>query len=82
MTRFLGLTNTYDTGKSGTYRIIVSVFFLSFYSLKSLQLKDEAVALVDTIAPPDFVLQSPIGSSDGQVCPVTVYFGAISIVYP
>lgn len=31
------------------------------------QLKDDAVALVDAIAPPDFVLNSPIGHSDGQV---------------
>ena len=33
----------------------------------TIQLKDEAVSLVDVIAPPDFVLQSPIGASDGQV---------------
>ena len=32
-----------------------------------LQLKDEAVAIVDVIAPPDFILQSPIGLSNGQV---------------
>ncbi|XP_022101091.1 peroxisomal acyl-coenzyme A oxidase 3-like [Acanthaster planci] len=31
------------------------------------QLKDEAVALVDVFAPPDFILNSPIGASDGQV---------------
>lgn len=31
------------------------------------QLKDDAVALVDAIAPPDFILNSPIGMSDGQV---------------
>ena len=31
------------------------------------QLKDDAVSLVDAIAPPDFVLNSPIGLSDGQV---------------
>ena len=30
-------------------------------------LKNEAVALVDAVAPPDFILNSPIGSSDGQV---------------
>ena len=30
-------------------------------------LKPEAVALVDIIAPPDFILNSPIGHSDGQV---------------
>lgn len=30
-------------------------------------LKDEAVALVDAIAPTDFILNSPIGHSDGQV---------------
>lgn len=30
-------------------------------------LKPEAVALVDAIAPPDFILNSPLGASDGQV---------------
>lgn len=33
------------------------------------QLKDDAVALVDVIAPPDFVLDSPIGRADGEVSP-------------
>lgn len=33
------------------------------------QLKDDAVALVDVIAPPDFVLDSPIGRADGEVRP-------------
>lgn len=32
-----------------------------------LQLKDDAVALVDVFAPPDFILNSPIGNADGQV---------------
>ena len=31
------------------------------------QLKDDVVSLVDVIAPPDFILRSPIGRSDGQV---------------
>lgn len=30
-------------------------------------LKDDAVALVDAIAPTDFILNSPIGKSDGQI---------------
>ena len=32
-----------------------------------LQLKDQAVSLCDVLAPPDHILQSAIGSSDGQV---------------
>ncbi|KAK3775877.1 hypothetical protein RRG08_011441 [Elysia crispata] len=31
------------------------------------QLKPDAVSLVDAIAPPDFILNSPIGASDGQI---------------
>ena len=31
------------------------------------QLKDDSVALVDVIAPPDFILDSPIGRADGEV---------------
>lgn len=31
------------------------------------QLKDDAVALVDVFAPPDFILNSPIGYADGQL---------------
>lgn len=30
-------------------------------------LKNEAVALVDAIAPPDFIINSPLGMSDGKV---------------
>ncbi|KAG5667018.1 hypothetical protein PVAND_015020 [Polypedilum vanderplanki] len=30
-------------------------------------IKDEAVALVDAIAPPDFIVNSPLGMSDGEV---------------
>uniref|UniRef100_A0A8C9PWG0 Acyl-coenzyme A oxidase n=1 Tax=Spermophilus dauricus TaxID=99837 RepID=A0A8C9PWG0_SPEDA len=33
------------------------------------QLKDDAVALVDVIAPPDFVLDSPIARADGEQTP-------------
>lgn len=33
----------------------------------SQQLKDDAVALVDVLAPPDFVLDSPIGRADGEL---------------
>lgn len=32
-----------------------------------MQLKDDAVALVDILAPTDFILNSPIGQADGQV---------------
>ncbi|XP_039678908.1 peroxisomal acyl-coenzyme A oxidase 3-like [Perca fluviatilis] len=31
------------------------------------QLKDDAVALVDVLAPTDFILNSPIGNADGQL---------------
>lgn len=31
------------------------------------ELKDDTVALVDVIAPPDFILNSVLGASDGQV---------------
>ncbi|KAK7910298.1 hypothetical protein WMY93_014982 [Mugilogobius chulae] len=31
------------------------------------QLKDDSVALVDVMAPPDFILNSPIGYADGQL---------------
>ncbi|XP_007889669.1 peroxisomal acyl-coenzyme A oxidase 3 [Callorhinchus milii] len=31
------------------------------------QLKNDAVALVDVIAPPDFILNSPIGKADGEI---------------
>ncbi|XP_066246388.1 peroxisomal acyl-coenzyme A oxidase 3-like [Euwallacea similis] len=34
---------------------------------KCEKLKDEAVALVDVVAPPDFILNSILGSSDGKV---------------
>ncbi|PSN36382.1 Peroxisomal acyl-coenzyme A oxidase 3 [Blattella germanica] len=33
-----------------------------------LQLKPNAVALADVLAPPDFILNSAIGKSDGKVC--------------
>ena len=31
------------------------------------EMKNDAVALVDASAPPDFILNSPIGASDGDV---------------
>lgn len=31
------------------------------------ELKNEAISLVDAIAPPDFVLNSPLGMSDGRI---------------
>lgn len=31
------------------------------------QIKDEAISLVDSVAPPDFILNSPLGMSDGKV---------------
>ncbi|ELW62782.1 Peroxisomal acyl-coenzyme A oxidase 3 [Tupaia chinensis] len=40
------------------------------------QLKDDAVALVDVLAPPDFVLDSPIGRADGESSGGTLATGA------
>jgi hypothetical protein len=40
------------------------------------QLKPEAVAVADSLAPPDFVLNSVIGKSDGKVCTVETYSNA------
>lgn len=31
------------------------------------ELKNDAIALVDVIAPPDFILNSVLGASDGEV---------------
>lgn len=31
------------------------------------EVKDDAIALIDVIAPPDFLLKSALGASDGQV---------------
>lgn len=31
------------------------------------ELKDEAVAIIDAIAPSDFILNSPLGMSDGDI---------------
>lgn len=31
------------------------------------QIKDEAISLIDAVAPPDFIINSPLGMSDGKV---------------
>lgn len=31
------------------------------------ELRDDAIALIDVIAPPDFLLKSALGASDGEV---------------
>lgn len=31
------------------------------------QMKTEAISLVDAISPPDFILNSPLGMSDGRI---------------
>lgn len=36
-------------------------------SFLSQQLKNEAVALMDVLAPTDFILNSPIANADGEV---------------
>uniref|UniRef100_A0A669E3G6 Acyl-coenzyme A oxidase n=1 Tax=Oreochromis niloticus TaxID=8128 RepID=A0A669E3G6_ORENI len=35
--------------------------------IEEMMLKDDAVALVDVLAPTDFILNSPIGCADGQI---------------
>ena len=46
-----------------------------------VQLKDEAVALCDVIAPPDHILQSAIGSSDGQVGNLINYWHVKNLLF-
>lgn len=41
-------------------------------------IKDEAITLVDAIAPPDFILNSPLGMSDGNVSGIWKFFLFIS----
>ncbi len=38
------------------------------------QLKDNAVSLMDAVALPDFILNSPIGMSDGHVSTMFITF--------
>lgn len=45
------------------------------------QLKDDAVALVDVFAPPDFILNSPIGKASGEVSkPIIKFVSLIKII--
>ena len=37
-------------------------------------LVDNAVALVDVLAPPDFILNSALGMSDGEVCTLSLCY--------
>lgn len=46
-----------------------------------LELKDDAVSLVDVIAPPDFVLNSALGRSDGEVTCVIILSLIIFFLY-
>lgn len=43
------------------------------------ELKDDAIALVDVVAPPDFFLRSALGASDGQVREIA--FCSLCILY-
>lgn len=36
------------------------------------ELKDQAVSLADAISPPDFILNSALGKSDGQVIKISI----------
>lgn len=60
----------------------ISIFYLGGYTNNPLlvkliqdailklcgELKNESVALIDVIAPPDFLMNSVLGQSDGLVC--------------
>lgn len=48
-----------------TSQVIIEVAKCVSFLFK--QLKDDAVALVDVFAPPDFILNSPIGKASGEV---------------
>lgn len=37
------------------------------------EIKPDAVSLIDSIAPHDFFISSPLGASDGQVCFLTFH---------
>lgn len=43
------------------------------------QLKDDAVALIDVFAPPDFILNSPIGKASGEVRKLILKFVSLTI---
>ena len=51
-----------------TMYIHIALYYSATFIKYTSQLKDETVSLVDVIAPPDHILQSPIGHSNGQVC--------------
>lgn len=40
-------------------------------------LVDNVVSLVDVLAPPDFIVNSPLGMSDGEVCSDIMYIHEI-----
>jgi len=44
-------------------------------------LVDDAVALVDVLAPPDFILNSALGMSDGEVYTVTIKYFISNYLY-
>ncbi|RZB39321.1 peroxisomal acyl-coenzyme A oxidase 3, partial [Asbolus verrucosus] len=51
----------YSQGPKATYLIHEGILTLCS------DIKDDAVALIDAVAPPDFILNSVLGASDGQV---------------
>jgi hypothetical protein len=63
----VSVCNLFDAGGYATDSNLADLVKEGILQMCS-QLKPEAVAVADSLAPPDFVLNSVIGKSDGKVC--------------